>query len=140
MTIGDNFHQVVLENKEEIMSNFKDVKAISQLEKLEDSIKLGQLFMDYKLLLALDRHPRIESELKKKYPKHLVPTNAKFSDKGFYSWNIPKPKGKLALLLFLGIMIVIAFMLFSIWPLWVKIGLWYFSFYTLIVLVTHISL
>jgi hypothetical protein len=90
------------------------------------------------LLSPLERHPNVASEAKKKYPKYLIPARpgaSKFTDKGFYTWNVPKPKGKLAFFLFIGIMIVIAFMLFSIWPLWIKIGLWYFSFYTLIFLV-----
>ena len=138
LNLGDNFHEVVLENKEEIVKKFKEVKALPEIEKIEDSIKLGQLFIDYKLLRALERDPRVESELKKKYPKFLLPARPqfnKFTDKGFYTWQIEKPRGKLAFLLFMGIMLVIVFMLFNIWPLWIKIGLWYFSFYTLIVLV-----
>jgi hypothetical protein len=70
-----------------------------------------------------------------------VPVKPAFGEKGFYSWNIPKPRGKLAFFLFLGFLLAIAFMLFHLWPLWLKIGIWYFSFYTLIVLVsTTISL
>jgi signal transduction histidine kinase len=55
-------------------------------------------------------------------------------------WNVPKPRGKLALFLLIGVLIAIAFMLFNLWPLWLKIGIWYFSFYTLIVLVGFILL
>lgn len=58
------------------------------------------------------------------------------TDKGFYLWKIEKSKGKLAFMLFLVILLVIAFMLFNIWPLWLKIALWYFSFYLLMFLVT----
>lgn len=64
-----------------------------------------------------------------------MPVKPAFGEKGFYSWNIPKPRGKLAFFLFLGFMLAIAFMLFHLWPLWLKIGIWYFSFYLLIVLV-----
>lgn len=94
-------------------------------------------------MIPLERHLHSETEAKKKYPKHLVPSRMnmrKFSDKGFYSWNTPKPFKKLVILLTLGIIIAIAFMLFSIWPLWLKIAIWYFSFYTLIVLVGFILL
>lgn len=56
--IGDNFHEIVLENKTEILKQFKEIKAIQQLEKVEDSIKLGQLFIDYKLLIPFERDPR----------------------------------------------------------------------------------
>ncbi len=80
-------------------------------------------------------------EKKMKYPKHLVPVRTmapKFTEKGFYVWMTPKPFGKMAFLLALGILISIAFMLFSIWPLWLKIGIWYFSFYTLVILVNNL--
>ena len=38
--IGENFHQVVLENKAEILKKFKIIKAIPTIEKLDDSLKL----------------------------------------------------------------------------------------------------
>ena len=95
--------------------------------------------MNFQLLFPLDRDARFPDEAKKKFPKHLTPArppNNKFTEKGFYTWNIPKPKGKLALFLFIGVLIAIAFMLFHLWPMWLKIGIWYFSFYTLIILVS----
>ena len=128
----------MLKHKDDILKKFKDVKEIAKLDSIEDSIHLGQLFVDFGLLLPLERHLHSPDEAKKKYPKHLVPTrptNRKVTDKGFYSWMTPKPYKKMAILLTLGILITIAFMLFSIWPLWLKIGIWYFSFYTLIFLV-----
>jgi hypothetical protein len=91
----------------------------------------------YRLLIALDRDSRFKDEAKKKYPKHLMPCRPQFLEKGFYSWNVPKPRGKLALFLFIGFIIAIAIMLFHIWPMWLKIGIWYFSFYTLIFLVSQ---
>ncbi len=141
--LGDNFHEVVLAHGSEIMKMFKEVKAIPKLEKIEDSIRLGQIFIDFKLLIPFERDPRQESEAKKKYPKFIVPARPQHSrcnEKGFYAWNIPKPRGKLAFFLFLGFLVAIAFMLFHLWPMWLKIGIWYFSFYTLIVLVGFIVL
>lgn len=127
-----------MKHKEEILKKFFSgaYKELTQLETLEDSMRLGQLLVDIGLLLPLERHLHSAEEAKKRYPKHLVPSRVrKFSDKGFYSWLTPKPFKKLVILLVLGILIAIGFMLFSIWPLWLKIGIWYFSFYTLIVLV-----
>ena len=40
-SIGDNFHQIVIENKEAIMKKFKHITHIKSLDKIEDSIKLG---------------------------------------------------------------------------------------------------
>jgi hypothetical protein len=79
----------VLKHKDDIMKKFNEVKEVQKLESIEDSVRLGQLFVDYGLLLPLERHLHSESEAKKKYPKHLVPTritNRKVTDKGFYSW------------------------------------------------------
>ena len=135
MSVGDNFHEIVLGNKTEILKMLKLNTAVKQLEKIEDSIQLGNLFGAYKLLFALEKDPKHESEAKLKYPKHLVPSpRQQFTDKGFYSWNVPKSSGKLAFYLVIAVIIGIAFMLFNLWPLWLKIGIWYFSFYTLMFL------
>ena len=94
-------------------------------------------------MIPFERDPRQESEAKKKYPKFIVPARPqfqRFGEKGFFSWNIPKPRGKLALFLFIGFIIAIAFMLFSLWPMWLKIGIWYCSFYLLIFLMGFIML
>lgn len=125
----------MLQNKTEILKMLKLNTAVKQLDSIEDSIQLGNLFGAYKLLFALEKDPRHEEESKLKYPKHLVPSREqKFKDKGFYSWMVPKPSGKLAFYLVIGIIIAITFMLFNLWPLWLKIGIWYFSFYTLMFL------
>ena len=60
------------------------------------------------------------------------------TEKGFYMFNLERSNSKLAILLFAVILIVIAFMLFSIWPLWLKIAIWYVSFYMLVVMVGFI--
>ena len=73
MTIGDNFHEVVLENKTAIIGMFKQVTAVPKIETMEDSIKLGQIFIAFKLLIPFDRDPRQPAEAKKKYPKAIVP-------------------------------------------------------------------
>ncbi len=90
----------------------------------------------------MERHPNIQEELKKKYPKVLLPARPhmnKMTDKGFYSWNIPKSNTKLAFFLFLAVVVAIAFLCFNLWPLWLKIGIWYVSFYTLVLLVSDDS-
>ena len=93
------------------------------------------------MILPLDRHPEYKDEAKKKYPKHLIPArppNNKMTEKGFYAFNVPKHMGKMALMLGLAVLLVIAFMCINIWPLWLKIGIWYVSFYLLVFLVsTH---
>lgn len=69
----------------------------------------------FKLIIPLTRHPNFPDEAKRKYPKHFIINHGpgyKMADKGFYSFNLEKPTKKLGLLLFVGIIIVIAFLLF----------------------------
>lgn len=130
----------MLANQTDILKMFKEVKAIQKLDTIEDSCKLLELCIMMKLFFPFERDPRFPDEAKKRFPKHFAPMPKKNLEKGFYSWNVPKPRGKLALFLAIGILIAIAFMCFSLWPLWLKIGIWYFSFYTLIILVGFILL
>jgi len=46
----------VLENKDEILKKFVEIKTFATLDKIEDSIRLGQIFVDFKLLIPLERH------------------------------------------------------------------------------------
>jgi len=94
--------------------------------------------MNHKILVPLMRDPRFKEEEKKKYPKHLYPAKGvalRMNDKGFYYWQVEKSTGKHAFFLVMLVLGMITFLLFNIWPLWLKIGLWYFSFYTLVILV-----
>ncbi len=127
-----------MENKEKILKMFKHVKIVTSLDKIEDSIKLGQLFIEHHLLRVLGRDPNFPNEVNKKYPKHTIyapPVHNRMTDKGFYSWTIERSHTKLAIMLTVVILIVITFMLFNIWPLWLKKAIWYLSFYMLVVLV-----
>jgi hypothetical protein len=104
----------VIANGEEILKLIPNL-SISKLDKIEESIKLGQIFIEFELLQALDRHPNFADEGKKKYPKHLIFAkggNNKMTDKGFYMFNIERSNKKLFLILVLVISVVIAFLLF----------------------------
>ena len=95
-----------------------------------------QIMMMMRLLIPLVKHPNFPDDAKKKWPRHFVFAQAPIiGPKGFYMFQLPKSNSKMIFLLGIGITVVIAFMLFSIWPLWLKIGIWYVSFYTLVALV-----
>lgn len=106
---------------------------------MADSLRLGQIFLAFKIMQSCIKDPRFPDELKRKYPKHIMPLGGpmnKMVDRGlFYFWTVEKPTGKMAIFLVLIVVLVMAFMLFNLWPLWLKIGLWYFSFYLLMILV-----
>lgn len=95
-----------------------------------------QLLMMFRILIPLVKNPQHPDQAKKKWPRQLViAPQPIIGPKGFYMFQLPKSNKKLIILLTIGFIVVMAFMLFSIWPLWLKIGIWYVSFYTLIALV-----
>ena len=87
----------------------------------------------------LERNPEAVDEVKKKWPKKLIPKrDGNFNDKMFMTWLVPKDAKRLSLFLILVILAVLLIMLFPIWPISIKLIIWYISFYLLIFLVSLI--
>jgi hypothetical protein len=94
------------------------------------------MFVNFKLMYVLDRHPNVPTDAKRKYPKNVhMPRGQQVTDKCFLHMDLGKPVGKQALMLGLIVIIMIGFLCFNLWPLWLKIGIWYVSFYLLMFLV-----
>ena len=55
---------------------------------------------------------------------------------GFYIFQIEHGKMKTQLWLIFGVGLCFFFLLFRVWPEWLKIGIWYLSWYTLVFLVS----
>ena len=135
---ADGFVQTVLEHGDKIFKMLPSVEDIPRLEKAEDALRLGQIFIDMNMLAVSVRNPQFKDEDKKKWPKHLlVAQNVKnMPEKAFLVWNIEKSKGTLSIYLTVGIALMIGILLFPIWPLNVKIVIWYISFYFLVFFVS----
>lgn len=111
--------------------------SITQLKTLEDSIKLGTMMLMCQNILFLKKDPRIVQSEKEKCPRYVVPDRAPgMSDKGLYMViESEESKSYQSFYLVLIVVGVIALMCFRLWPLWLKKGIWYISFYLLVFLV-----
>lgn len=81
-------------------------------------------------------HPNLYGQnSKEKTPKALSVAKVPVSEGGFYIFNVPKNAGKAYFWLGLMIAIALFFLLFKVWPEWLRIGVWYISFYLLCALI-----
>jgi translocation protein SEC62 len=105
---------------------------------MEDSIRLGQYMIVYRNILQLKKDPRIVQAGNEKTPKYVVPAPPQqpMTDKGIYMVMEQEGNDKYQYV-YLGLVIVaiLACMCFRLWPLWLKKGIWYISFYLLVFLV-----
>jgi translocation protein SEC62 len=136
---GVNFHLAVLQNAEHILKlipSFVEEKQIIKLETMEDSIKLGQFMMICKNLVQVQGDPRMCGP-NEKTPKYVTPVQKAFSEKGIYMVLENKEEEQKSQKMWLGLVVVviIVLMCFRLWPMWLKKGIWYISFYLLVFLI-----
>ena len=124
---ADKFHELVLENADEILTLLKDHAKFDKLEKIEDSMRLGDAMINQGLMKWFDRIP---DDVKKfKYPKKLLEIRASMLDKGFYGFDIVKSQTKTTILAIGLAVSIIAIILFPLWPYSVKLGIFNVLFY-----------
>ena len=72
-----------------------------------------------------------------KTPKYVTPAQKAFSDKGIYMVleNQQEEAKSQKMWLALVVVVIIALMCFRLWPMWLKKGIWYISFYLLVFLI-----
>ena len=112
--------------------------SITQLKTMQDSIRLGQQMILYRVIIQLRKDPRIVQAGNEKTPKYIVPEKpmAPMTETGIYM-IMEKESDKKTASIYLVLMVVgiLALMCFRLWPLWLKKGIWYISFYLLVFLV-----
>lgn len=130
----------MLDHKDELREDL--VKLFPQMPKIEgpkQCMELGQIFVQMKVAVPLERHPEAVDEVKKKWPKKLIPKrDGRVNEKAFMTWLMEKDQKRLSLFLMLVIFAVLLIVLFPIWPVGVKLIIWYISFYLLVTLMTLI--
>ena len=93
--------------------------------------------MVYRNIMQLRKDPRIVQG-NEKTPKYvaLAPPQQPMNETGIYLIQEPEGNDKYQSL-YLGLIVfaIIACMCFRLWPLWLKKGIWYISFYLLVFLV-----
>lgn len=71
----------------------------------------------YQVVGLLERNPDAIEEVKKKWPKKLIPKrDGNLHEKLFMTWLVPKDQKRLSLFLILACIAVLLIMLFPIWP------------------------
>lgn len=72
-----------------------------------------------------------------KIPKYVVqsPSDQPMSDKGLYMIIDTTTQGTQTMYLALVVIVILMLMCFRLWPLWLKKGIWYISFYLLVFLI-----
>ena len=124
---ADAFHEKVLENKEEILKICSKHVKLDQLETVQDSMQLGDIFINNKLLRCFNRVP--DEPQKYKYPKKLIECKTSMNEKGFYGFEIHKNQTKMTILAIMLAVAIIAIILFPLWPYSVKLGIFNVLFY-----------
>jgi len=72
-----------------------------------------------------------------KNPKYVNPVQKAFNDKGLYMVLEDKKEEEKSQKMWLALLIVVVIVLmcFRLWPMWLKKGIWYISFYLLVFLI-----
>ena len=136
---GVNYHVAVLANKKKILSlipTFVADKEITSLDSMEDSIALGNQMLRYRVFIQMRKDPGMMHS-NEKIPKYVVqaPPDQLMSDKGLYMIVDTTTQGTQTFYLALVVLIILMLMCFRLWPLWLKKGIWYISFYLLVFLI-----
>ena len=138
---GVNYHLAILQNKDHILKLIPSLKEdLPDISTIDHSKALGTLMIAHKILLPLKKDPRLLTSggLKDdKTPKYVVPElkHPLVSDTGIYMILEKEDAQSQTMYLVLLVVVVIALMCFRLWPMWLKKGIWYISFYLLVFLV-----
>lgn len=83
---GVNFHVAVLSNRDKILKMIPSFqKEIPSIETIDDSVKLGQQMIQYRVIIQMRKDPGMINT-NEKTPKYVVqaPPDQPMSEKGFY--------------------------------------------------------
>ena len=130
----------VIELSDELKKLMPLVYEVLKLENItspEESVHLGKLFAGIGLMIPVVPHPNMYGpNSKEKAPKALAPAKIPVTEGGFYIFNVPKSRKQTYFWLFLMVGLAFFFLLFKVWPDWLRVGVWYVSFYLLVALVS----
>jgi translocation protein SEC62 len=118
-----------------LIPTFVEEGMVKQLKTIDDSIRLGNMMILTRNCVTVKGDPRIVGASTEKVPKYIVPDKNTFSDKGIYMVLEKEDKSSQKFYLVIVALIILVLMCFRLWPLWLKKGIWYISFYLLVFLV-----
>ena len=117
---------------------------LNDLQHLQDSVLLLGILIQLKKMDRVIPHmmtyndPKAPEAKKPKIVQKLPPEHMAVTPHGFYIFTLES--GGYKQQLWLGLMIFLAFfvLLFRVWPEWLRLGVWYISWYLLVFLVSRI--
>ena len=143
--LGKDIHFTIINHRKEILAMAKELvarKNLNGLEKIEDSLQLLGILANFKKLVKLYPH-RLQypdpnaSDAKRPKRVEIPPENMQIMETGgIYMFTVKTNTMKRALFLGLGVIVGMLVLLWRVWPMWLKIGVWYASYYLMVILVS----
>ena len=145
--LGTNLHVAVLTHKEEIMKlvpTMNSHKSFNNLTGIMDSCQLISGLISFNVMNRVIPNrmqysdPQDPGAKKPKSCEILPMEHMRVDPTGFYIFQLQEEgaKTRTTLWLVLGVALAFFFLLFRVWPEWLKMGVWYLSWYTLVFLIS----
>lgn len=140
---GTNLHFEILQKKAEILKMTPTINKMKNLNGLEGIKDSCTLVMGLIHLGAMNRvipnrqqyaNPNDPGAKKPKSVEILPLEHMVVTPHGFYIFQVEHGKGKTQLWLVAAVGLMFFFLLFRVWPEWLKLGVWYVSWYLLVAL------
>jgi len=138
-------HYTLLINREAVLKLIPEsAKAfpLNNLEKIEDSVMLGTVLMMSKRVQRVLPHSKkyVVGDEEAKRPKliELAPARYQFmTASGLFMFMSKTGGAKQALYLTIAVCLAFFFLLFRVWPEWLRLGVFYVSWYLLVAIVSE---
>ena len=140
---GTDLHFNVMSNSDKILKlcpTMDAVKPLNDLKSIQDSCQLIMLLISLGTMNRIVPNrmqytdPKDPGAKKPKSCEVLPMQHMAVHPNGFYIFTIQQSKVKTQLWLFALVGLAFFFLLFRVWPDWLKQGVWYLSWYTLVFL------
>lgn len=142
---GIDLHFLVLKHAAEVLKICKTIATqteLNQLVRIDDSIRLFTLLLNINKLSRLQPNKNMYSDPtapEAKRPKSVTAAAAELqivTEVGFYMWT-GREQGVWKYV-YLGLIVcgLMFFLLFRVWPEWLRLWVWYLSWYALVFLVS----
>ena len=143
--LGKDLHYAVITHRKEILGMIKNKEAHENFEGLETiagSVKLLSIVAGHKKIYKIAPYrlqypdPRAPDAKRPKRVEILPPEAQIIEPGGMWMFNVTQNTFKRNLYFALGCLALFIVLLWRVWPTWLRIGVWYVSYYLCIALVS----
>jgi hypothetical protein len=142
--LGKDIHFAILSNAAEIMKmcpKINQKSPLNNLQHLSDSVLLLGILIQLKKMDRVIPHmmtysdPKAPEAKRPKLVQKLPPEHMAVTPHGFYIFTMESSGYKQFLWLGGCVFLAFFFLLFRVWPEWLRLGVWYVSWYLLVFLI-----